>query len=321
MSRPVTMLARAEAYLSERRQLGFALDRSGSLTLAFARFTDASGHEGPLTSTIVLRWAKEQAVNANPFTWAQRVNVLRPFARHLADAEPDTTFPEGAPFGRSKRRIAPHIFTPEEVNAIIAAARTLPPVCGAGSATLPTLLGLLAATGLRISEALGLRCGDLDQGATHVTVKHSKFERTRIVPLHSTATAALRNYLQMRSRFGSIDRFAPLFLDEQSGEALLYGAVRRAWLRLTADVHIVPRGGHRFIRIHDLRHTFICRRLMLWEAEGTDVNNAMLALSTYVGHVNLGDTYWYIQAVPELMTLAGDRFEASTSHIGEVRHD
>lgn len=320
MSSSITMLARAEAYLSERRQLGFALDRAGSLTLAFARFTDASGYEGPLTSTIVLRWAKEQAANAVPFTWAQRVNVLRPFARHLADAEPGTSFPEGAPFGRAKRRIAPHIFTSDEVAAIIAAARALPPVFGASSTTLPTLLGLLAATGLRISEALRLCCGDFDEGVTHITVKHSKFKRTRMVPLHPTATVALRGYLRVRAKFGSIERSAPLFLDEHSGDALRYDAVRRAWLRLIAEVGIVPRGGHQFIRIHDLRHTFICRRLMLWGAEGTDVNNAMLALSTYVGHVNLGDTYWYMQAVPELMTLAGNRFEVSTAHLREARH-
>ena len=122
MSAPVTMLARAEAYLAERRRLGLVLDRSGSLTQAFARFVDASGHEGPLTSAIVLRWAKEHAMHADPFTWAQRLNVLRPFARHLADAESGTTFPEGSPFGRSKRRLAPHIFTPAEVDAIISRA-------------------------------------------------------------------------------------------------------------------------------------------------------------------------------------------------------
>ena len=320
MSAPVTMLARAEAYLAERRRIGFALDRSGSLTLAFARFADATGHEGPLASAIVLRWAKEKAVCADPFTWAQRLNVLRPFARHLADAESGTSFPEGAPFGRSKRRIAPHIFTPVEVNALITAARTLPPVFGAGPATLPTLLGLLAATGLRISEALWLRCGDLGEAVTRITAKHSKFERTRIVPLHPTATVALRDYLRTRARLGSTDRSAPLFLDERSGEILHYSAVRRAWLRLTEDLGIVPRGGHQFVRIHDLRHTFICRRLMLWQAEGTDVDNAMLALSTYVGHVNLGDTYWYMQAVPELMALAGDRFETLALRFGEARH-
>ncbi len=320
MNAPATMLARAEAYLAERRRLGFALDRSGSLTLAFARFADANGHDGPIASAIVLRWVKEQAVYADPFTWAQRLNVLRPFARHLADAESGTDFPQGAPFGRAKRRIPPHIFTPAEVNALITAARTMPPLFGAGPATLPTLLGLLAATGLRISEALRLRCGALDEAITQITVKHSKFERTRIVPLHSTATAPLRDYLRARVRLGSTDRSAPLFLDERSSEALAYGAVRRAWLRLTGDLGIMPRGGHRFIRIHDLRHTFICRRLMLWQAEGTDIDNAMLALSTYVGHVNLGDTYWYMQAVPELMALAGDRFEALASQIREERH-
>lgn len=319
MSAPVTMLARAEAYLAERRRLGLALDRSGSLTLAFARFADANGHEGPLTSAIALRWVKEQAMHADPFTWAQRLNVLRPFARHLADAESGTNFPEGSPFGRSKRRLAPHIFIPDEVDAIISAARSLPPVFGAGPATLPTLLGLLAATGLRISEALRLLCGDLDEDVARITVKHSKFERTRMVPLHPTAKVTLRDYLRTRARFGPTDHSAPLFLDERSGEALGYGAVRRAWLRLTGDLGIVPRGGHRFIRIHDLRHTFICRRLMLWQAEGADIGNAMLALSTYVGHVNLGDTYWYLQAVPELMALAGDRFEALASQFWEAR--
>lgn len=321
MSAPVTMLARAEAYIAERRRLGFALDRSGNLTLAFARFADASGHEGPLTSAIVLRWAKEQAMHTDPFTWARRLNVLRPFARHLAEADAGTAFPKGSPFGRGKRRLAPHIFTPAEVDAIIAAARALRPVFGASSSTLATLLGLLAATGLRISEALSLRCGDFDEAASRIMVRHSKFQRTRVVPLHPTATAALRDYLRTRAKFGPTDHSAPLFLKRSRGEALGYGAVRRAWLQLTADLAIVPRGGHRFVRIHDLRHTFICRRLLLWQAEGADIDNTMLALSTYVGHVNLGDTYWYLQAVPELMAPAGDRFEAFASQqIGEAVH-
>ncbi|OYX90645.1 MAG: hypothetical protein B7X99_02025 [Rhizobiales bacterium 17-65-6] len=101
MSGSPTMLASAEAYLAERRSLGFKLDRSGSLTLAFARFTDAMGHTGPLTVAVVLRWAREEAQHPDPFTWAGRINVLRPFARFLADRDPVTAFPEGSPFGRS----------------------------------------------------------------------------------------------------------------------------------------------------------------------------------------------------------------------------
>ena len=185
---------------------------------------------------------------------------------------------------------------------------------------MPALLGLLAATGLRISEALALRCGDLDDDATQLTVRHSKFDRTRLVPLHPTATAALKAYLRQRAKLGAVGPATPLFLDERDGEPLPYTAVRYVWMRLTADLGIPPRGGHRSLRIHDLRHTFICRRLMRWQAEGADIDNAMLALSTYVGHVNLGDTYWYLQAVPELMALAGDRFEAFGSAATEARH-
>ncbi len=319
MSAAITMLAKAEGYLAERRRLGFALDRSGSLTLSFARFADAEGHDGPLTSAIVLRWAKEQAMRLDPFTWAKRVNVLRPFSRHLSDAEPATSFPEGAPFGRSHRRLPPHIYTPAETVALVVGARDLSPTHGAARITMPALLGLLAATGMRISEALALCCGDLEGDATQLTVRHSKFDRSRLVPLHPSATAALRIYLRGRAKLGAVGPASPLFLDEREGEALRYTSVRQAWMRLTADLGIPPRGGHRFLRIHDLRHTFICRRLMLWQAEGADID-AMLALSTYVGHVNLGDTYWYLQAVPELMAVAGDRFEAFGSATKEARH-
>lgn len=320
MNAPVTMVSRAEAYLAERRRLGFALDRSGSLTLAFSRFADASGHIGPLTSAIVLRWAKDKAMRADPSTWAKRVDVLRPFARHLAEIEPGTTFPQGFPFGRSHRRLAPHIYTPAEIDAIVATAGALQQEFGARLATFPTLFGLLAATGLRISEALRLRCGDLDDMTTRLTVRRSKYERTRVVPLHPTATMALRTYMRARARFGKTDAPAPLLLDESSGEALTYETVRRVWLRLTAQLGIAPRGGHRSIRIHDLRHTFICRRLMLWQAEGAEIDNAMLALSTYVGHVHIGVTYWYLEAVPELMAIAGVRFEAFGFEQMEARH-
>jgi integrase/recombinase XerD len=152
-----TMLALAQAYLAERRHLGFRLDQSGKLTLAFARFADANG-PGAMTSAIVLRWAKEEAQRADPFTWAGRVNVLRPFARHLADSDPATVFPEDSPYRRSHRRTAPHIYSAAEVEALIAAAGRLSSRGELTPATFSTLFGLLAATGLRISEALRLRC-------------------------------------------------------------------------------------------------------------------------------------------------------------------
>jgi integrase/recombinase XerD len=150
MSGARTMLALAESYLAERRQLGFELERPGSLTLSFARYVDDSGHIGPLNETIVLKWAREKAQRADPFTWAKRVAVLRPFARYLREMEPSTKFPEDSPYGSAFRRLAPHIYTQAEVDALSAAARQLPG--GLASATFEVLFGLLAATGLRISE-------------------------------------------------------------------------------------------------------------------------------------------------------------------------
>lgn len=320
MNERVTMLSLAGAYLAERRRLGFVLDRSGNLTLAFARFADAGGHEGAMTTAVVLRWAKEEARYADPFIWAGRVNVLRPFARFLAERDPDTAFPEDAPFGHSHRRLAPHVYAPAEIEALLAAATRLAPQGGLTPATFTTLFGLLAATGLRISEALRLSCGDLDDWQGLLTVRQSKSQRTRLVPLHHTVGAALRSYLLVRAKYGPMDKGAPLFLSEVSGQTLEYQRVRSVFVRLAADLGIVARGGHRSIRIHDLRHSFICRRLMLWQASGADIGNAMMALATYVGHVNVGDTYWYMQAVPELMATAGDRFEAFGARIGEARH-
>ena len=320
MSGPRTMIALAEAYLAERRHLGFALNRSGSLTLAFARFADANGHDGALTSAIVLRWAKEEAQHIDPFTWAGRVNVLRPFARYLADRDPRTVFPEDSPFGRSHRRVAPHIYTPVEVTALVAAAGRLAPKGGLAPATFEMLFGLLAATGLRISEVLRLQCGDLGDALEQITVRHSKFQRTRLVPLHPTVTTVLRAYLRIRAKYGPMDATAPLFLSEKTGRGLQYQSVKRVFLTLSAELGIVARGGHRVIRIHDLRHSFICRRLMLWQESGDNLGNAMMALSTYVGHVDVSFTYWYLQAVPELMAIAGNRFEAFGDKLGEAHH-
>jgi len=320
MSAKSTMSSLAEAYLTERRQLGFTLDRSGSQTLAFARFADTSGHVGPMTALLVLRWAKDEAQHATPFSWARRVDVLRPFARFLADRDSATEFPEGYPFGGSKRRLAPHIYTPTETAALVASAGRLPPSGGLTPATFTALFGLLAATGLRISEALRLRCGDLDDTQEQLKVRHAKFQRSRFVPLHPTTMAALRAYLAVRAKYGSLRTDAPLFLSEQTGEQLDYQSVRRVFLLLSADLGIVARGGHQVVRIHDLRHSFVCRRVMLWQERGTDIDNAMMALSTYVGHVNAADTYWYLQAVPDLMAIAGGRFEAFAGTNEEARH-
>ncbi|MFK4259339.1 tyrosine-type recombinase/integrase [Agrobacterium tumefaciens] len=313
-----TMLSRAEAYLAYRRSLGFKLRISGRQIISFARYADDGGHQGALSSDIALRWAKAGATVADPFTWAKRLEVLRPFAIFLAAEDRETTFPATNPFGRTKRRLAPHIFTPEEITAIIAEAHHIRRVQAAGTLMMPALIGLLAATGLRISEALGLQIRDLDLEAAQILVREAKNGRQRLVAIHPTSVAALENFLDRRSAIFPSSPTDPVFMSELSGNMLTYMNAWHAWLRITQRLGIRPRGGHPFVRIHDLRHSFICRRLILWQQSGAEIDAAMMMLSTYVGHVNLRDTYWYIESVPELMAIAGHRFEGTAFFGGAV---
>ena len=162
MTKARTMLSLAADYLSERRALGFDLRIAGDQIVAFARFVDERGHNGPLTNEIVLNWVQGEAKRASPMSWARRLDVLRPFARYLARLDPATEFPQTAIFGRSHRRLAPHIYSEPEICDLLAAAWRLAPEGGLRPATYATIFGLIAATGLRLSEALHLHCGDLD---------------------------------------------------------------------------------------------------------------------------------------------------------------
>lgn len=314
-----TMLSMAEDYLAERRALGFDLRILGDQITAFARYVDAAGHTGPLTTRITLDWVKGQAKYAKPFSWAHRLEILRPFARYLARLDPATEFPQTAIFGRSHRRLAPHIYSEQEICDLLAAARRLAPHGGLRPATYETLFGLIAATGLRLSEARHLRCGDVDLDQGVLTVRNTKFRKSRHVPMHPTVTAALNRYMAVRARHGATDQDTQLFLSS-SGRLLPKRTVNAVFQRLRGELGWTARGAHAQPRIHDLRHTFICHRVQLWHDHGADIGNAMAALSTYVGHAKVSDTYWYLTGVPELLALAGERFELFAAPNGADHH-
>jgi integrase len=297
-----------QEYLKERRDLGFALTIPGSQLQAFARFADASGHRGPLTRQLITRWARDEAKRATPLTWAKRIEAVRPFAKHRARVEPDTYVPDADTFGPSRRRLAPHLYTDQEIVDLLVAAGRLSPKGTLRPATYRTLLGLIAATGLRLSEALRLTCGDVDLDAGMLTVRQTKFAKSRLVPLHPTTVRALKQYLALRQRHIPALQNGP-FLVSAKGTAPHKRAVHWVFGRLRKQLGWTARGGHAAPRIHDLRHTFICRRVRLWHEHGADIDNAMVALSTYVGHAKVSDTYWYLTAAPDLMSVAGHLFE------------
>lgn len=279
MTAPRTLLSLAEDYLAERRGLGFDLRVTGSQITAFARFVDATGHTGPLTTRITLDWVQGQARYAKPLSWARRLDILRPFARYLARFDPATDFPQTAIFGRSHRRLAQHIYSEQEICDRLAAARHLAPHGGLRPATYETIFGLIAATGLRLSEALHLRCGDADLDQGVLTVRSTKFRKSRHVPIHPTVVSALNRYLVARARHSATHPDMPLFLSS-SGGRLPTRTIHWVFQRLRSELGWIARGAYAQPRIHDLRHTFICCRVQRWHEHGADIGNAMAALST-----------------------------------------
>jgi len=306
-----TLQAYVEQFLSERHRLGFTTQSLRYALASFVRQVDAQGSARPLTVEAMAAWARHPTrPSNNPATWARRLKRLRPFLRWLRQFEPRTEVPDDAIFGSVGPRLTPHIYTPEEITGLLAAARRLrPPLRGA---TYETLFGLLAAAGLRVSEALHLRTADVDLTAGLLTVRQTKFAKSRHVPLHPSTVAALQRYAAQRQVANSADPDTPFFVatrGRRRGAALRLGQVDRVFGQLREQLGWVNRGAHAAPRIHDLRHTFVVRRLLLWQAQGIDIDQQMLALATYVGHAMVTNTYWYLTAVPELMAPAADRFE------------
>ena len=308
MKRSDSMTAKVEQYLAFRRGLGYKLRIEGRLLEQFAHYADRTGHRGPLTVELALRWARLPR-EADQLYWARRLEIVRCFARHLAAVEPATQVPPRHLLGTAHRRTTPHIYSNSEVAALITAAQQLHPANGLRPRTHATLIGLLACAGLRISEALRLQRSDVDFHRGAVTIWETKFGMSRIVPLHPTATHALAMYARDRDRLISKAPCNHFFVSDW-GERLPYSTVRTVFRKLCDGLRI--KGLVRRPRLHDLRHTFACRRVERWYDAGVHLPHAVSALSVYLGHAKVSDTYWYLTATPDLMARAAARFESFT---------
>jgi integrase len=311
----IGLAALVERYLTQRRQLGFQLRSPAYSLRSLAEHVRRTRHRGPLTLEVMAEWARQDSHRSiDPRTWARRLKHLRSFTRWLQQFEPATEVPDDTIFGRLPERQAPHIYSDEEVQQLLAAARQLGPKPGLRGLVYETLFGLIASTGLRLSEALSLSVGDVDLRRGLLTIRRTKFAKSRQVPLHLSTMQALSQYRWMRDLAGAgRDDDAPFFIGtrgQRFGQAMDGHQVERVFAALRSELGWVNRGMHHAPRIHDLRHTFVVRRILLWQQQGIDVDEAMLSLSTYVGHAMVTNTYWYLQAVPELMAIAAKRFES-----------
>jgi integrase len=305
-------------YLATRRALGTKLRWPESSLRRFVDFVEADGAQF-VTTELAMRWVV-QSVGVQRATHARRLGIVRGFAAWLQATDTRTQVPPLQLLPSGRHRPVPHIYTDREIADLVAAADHLRSGSGLRRATFKTLLGLLAATGLRPGEALRLDISDVDLVGGVLTVRESKFGKSRFVPLEESARAALSAYAGLRDKIRPC-RNTSAFLVSGRGLRLGPCAVRRAFAKLCQAVGLRPRFSDRRIgrgpRLQDIRHTFASRRLIEWYRSGLDVNRLMPRLATYLGHGSVAQTYWYIQAVPELLRLATERLE--TVARGDVR--
>jgi integrase/recombinase XerD len=298
--------ARAEEYLTMRRALGFKLTTQGRHLMSFVRFCEerSAGH---VTVSLAVEWATQVTRGSgNEVYQARRLDVVRIFARHLQTLDPATEVPPDDVLARRYLRIQPYLYSRQEIAALMIAADALRPALRA--ATWRALIGLLAVTGMRQGEACRLLRDDTGLETGTLVIRDSKFGKSRLVFLHPTAVAALRSYERARDQ-AFPEPEAATFLVNSRGRPLDGHNLPHTFAPLVAAAGIQVPPGQRAPRLHDLRHVFTVATLLDWYRDGGDVQARLPLLSTWLGHVDPKSTYWYLQAVPELLALAASRLE------------
>lgn len=307
MSKWTSMQERVESYLLARRRVGYILHIEGAQLLRFARYADQQGHSQHITIDLALAWANDSPKSRQSGR-ARRLEVVRSLAKYCATFEPQTEIPPAHLLGTAHRRGTPHIYSDREIALLLDTAKELQPKQGLRPKAMHSLLGLLVATGLRISEALRLDRNDVDLNEQILTVRMTKFRKSRYVPIHQTVCEALSRYAVLRDRRLSVVQSSAFFLLDD-GSTLQYRQALYAFQSIRARLGWKRCPNGRYPRLYDLRHTFACRRLLAWYEQEMDVNQMIPVLSTYLGHAKVTDTYWYLTGIPALMKIVAARFE------------
>ena len=313
-----SMHERVKDYLTTRRRLGYQLKIEGYELYRFAQFVDKNGKNENISIDLVIEWANTSRKDSQLYR-ARRVEIVRGLAKYCSLFEPDTQIPPVGLFGPAHRRLAPHIYTGEELSDLMQEAAKLKSPKGLRPATIRCLIGLLSATGMRISEALHLTRSDIDFKRNLLVVRETKFNKSRYLPLHQTTIKALRQYGRLRDRLVRLIFDSKAFFLLDNGTPLNYRQALYAFQLLRRQLGWETQK-KRQPRLHDFRHTFACNRLLSWYEQGVDVNNAIMMLSVYLGHSKVSDTYWYLTGIPSLMAIAAERFECFSSMVEEVKY-
>lgn len=311
----MSIMSQLAHYLSVRRSLGYDLRTDERVLRRFARFADQEG-VSHIDTALFLRW-DASLPDVGTSTRSARLGKVRLFAQWLCSIDLAHEAPPRGLLPNRSSRARPHIYSEAEITSIITTAKVLPSIYGLRGLTCSTLFGLIAATGLRISEALALDDGDLDAGNGVLRVRRGKLGKERLLPLDRTVIAQLVSYIAERDRL--LGSAAPAFFITERGARLTDCGARYNFAHVCQLIGLRTQqqyGRHgRGPRIHDLRHTFAVRTMINWYRTGKDPAREMIRLTTYLGHTDPNNTFWYLEAVPELLDLAMAR---ATVNGGEI---
>lgn len=295
-----------DQYLTMRRSLGFKLVDMGYNLRHFASFMDKQ--KAPvITTKLALRWALEPR-DVLPAQWAARLSYVRSFAAYWSAFDPRTEIPPDGLLPYRSQRTTPYIYSQAEIQRLLKAATRLRPARGLRPWTYYTIFGLLAVTGMRIGEVIHLACADVDLVQGLLTIRLTKFGKSRLIPLHASTVKKLSQYVHLRDQRHPHPSTSRFFLSNQ-GRPITDCMVRWTFVKLSRQIGLRGVEASLGPRLHDLRHRFAVTTLLHWYRTGVDVEQRLPVLSTFLGHGHVTDTYWYLSAVPELLALTKDRLE------------
>jgi integrase/recombinase XerD len=296
------------SYLQLRRQLGFKLINAELFLCNFVRFVQQQ-HASFITTKLALQWAT-QPENIRPRQRAVRLGIVRRFAQYVSTLDPRTEVPPPKLLQIRYRRPAPYLYRDEEVLKLIESAGQIDESNALKCATYTTLFGLLTVTGMRVGEAIALERADVDLGQSLLTLRQTKGNKSRLIPLHPSTGRALQRYAAIRDQQCPRPTSSHFFISE-NGTFLRYSTVNRWFLVVSRRIGLRKPGAPHGARLHDLRHRFAIQTMLKWYRTDADVEAHLPELATYLGHGHVADTYWYLSAAPELLRLATVRCQRS----------
>jgi integrase len=290
--------------------LGFKLREAERGLIDFVTFLE--DNDTPhITTELALAWAQRPS-HAQPSRWATRLGYVRGFARHHSAFDPRTQIPPDGLLPFRPRRARPYLYSKEDIERLLAAALELPcryNCCKLKSWTYYCLFGMLSVSGLRLGEARNLKISDIDFEAAVLTIRGTKFGKTRLVPMHASTCTVLRNYIKRRQQYCAAQAASPYMFSSRLGNRLDVGDIHRTFYTLSRQIGLRGLNESHGPRLHDMRHVFATNTLVRWYEAEQDPERLLPILSTYLGHVHVADTQWYLSGSPELMMEAMRRLE------------